>query len=76
MSLTPRLADVRCTRIAFNPGERILVQLRMPMDLEAKKKLRRTVEKWAGGGVEVLIVDPAEMEVSIERPARLPQRFG
>lgn len=73
---TPRLADVNCTRIAFNPGERILVRLRRPMDLEAKKKLRRSVERWAGGGVEVLIVDPAEMEVEIERPIGLPQRLG
>jgi hypothetical protein len=73
---TPRLADVNCTRIAFNPGARILVRLRRPMDAEAKKKLRRTVERWAGGGVEVLIVDPAEMEISIERPIGFPQRLG
>jgi hypothetical protein len=67
MTAVPRLADVHCTRIKFEPGERLLVQLRQPLDPEAKKKLRKTVERWAGDHVEVLIVDPAIMEVSVER---------
>jgi hypothetical protein len=67
MTAVPRLADVHCTRVKFEPGERLLVQLRQPLDSEAKKKLQRTVERWAGDHVEVLIVDPTIMEVSVER---------
>lgn len=63
----PRLADVNCTRINFQPGDRVLVQLRQPIDAEAKKRLQRTIERWAGGHVEVLIVDLMQMEVSVEQ---------
>ena len=67
MGQQPRLADVRCTRIDPNPGDRILVRSRVRLDQEAKVRLRRTIERWAGVGVEVLVYCPLDMEIDFER---------
>lgn len=63
----PRLADVRCERIQFLPGDRVLVQVYRQLDRDALAKLKRTVQQWAGPDVEILVVDRTLMEVSIER---------
>ncbi len=64
----PRLADVQCSRMRFEPGDRVLVRVYERIEPDALKKLRRSVERWAGDGVEVLIVNGLEMEVEVERP--------
>ena len=65
--VVPRLADVKCGRIKFDIGDRVLVRTRTRLDKEALRKLRRAIEKWAGSGVEVLIYCPLDMEIEIER---------
>ncbi len=67
MTGLPKLADVQCTRLQFQPGDRILVKVYQPLGRDQRKKLRRTVEKWAGTDVEVLIVDATAFDVQIEK---------
>jgi len=67
MAVRPRLADVRCTRLRFEPGDRGLVRVYRKLDGDARKRLRRTVQKWAGADVEVLIYDVTEMDITVEK---------
>jgi hypothetical protein len=67
MAITPRIADVRCTRLVFQPGDRILVRSMHRLEPDQKKKLRRSIEKWAGCAVEVLIVCLQDFDIEIEK---------
>lgn len=71
MPVKPRLADVQCSRLQFESGDRILVKSYYKLDHEAKKKLRKTIEKWAGVSVEVLIYDATQMEITVEKGEKL-----
>jgi len=51
----------------FQPGDRILVKSRQRLDKEARKKLQRVVEKWAGDHVEVLVIDLTLLEIEVVR---------
>jgi len=64
----PTLADVRCSRINFEKGDRVLVTVYAPLDRDQRRKLTKTVQRWAGIDVEVLVVDGTRMEVTVERP--------
>ena len=66
MPAKPRLADVQCTRMQFQPGDRLLVRVHEKIDRESAKKLHKTVSRWAGSGVEVLIVDMTLMDIEKE----------
>ena len=66
MPVVPRIADIQLTRVKFEPGDRLIVRLRQPLDREAKKKLRRTIGRWAGDHVEILIVDPVLFDLEVE----------
>jgi hypothetical protein len=65
--VTPRLADVQCTRMQFRPGDRLLVRSRRPLDKEGFKKLHRMVQRWAGDHVEVLVIDLTKVEIELEQ---------
>ena len=62
----PKLSDVQCSRVVFQPGDRVLVRVYHNLDWEQERKLRRTIQKWAGVDVEILIINPLEMELKIE----------
>lgn len=64
MAVTPRLADVKCSRLCFQPGDKVLVKVYHSLTKEETNRLKKTVEKWAGDYVEVLIVDATKMEVT------------
>ncbi len=66
MDKQPRLASVECKPFRFLPGDRILVRTNHRLDDGAKKALRKTIEKWAGVPVEVLIYCILDMEIQIE----------
>jgi len=66
----PVLADVKCSAYKFDPGDRILVRVFQNLDEERMKRLRRTVQKWAGPDVEVLIYNSMRMEVSVEQSGK------
>ena len=62
-----RLADVQCSRLVFAPGDRLLVRLRQPIDKEARCKLHKAVQRWAGDQVEVLIIDLTQMDIEVDK---------
>ncbi len=65
------LADVQCRRYKPQAGDRVLVRTYSRLDRDQKKKLRRTVQKWVGPDVEILIYCTLDMEISIEKGARI-----
>lgn len=67
MVAVPRLANVQCSRLRFEDGDRIIVRLFQPLDDDGKRKLYKTVKNWAGAEVEILIVDETKMEVIVEK---------
>jgi hypothetical protein len=69
----PSIADVRCQKIRFLPGDRVLVRVYAKLDDAQQKKLRQSIEKWAGCPVEVLIYNGLQMEISVEQINELPR---
>jgi len=67
MSKLPRIADVKCQRLQFQPGDRVLVRSNHKLTVDEERKLRRSIVKWAGGEVEVLIYCILDVEVWVER---------
>ena len=67
----PRLADVQCSRLKFEPGDRLLVRVHVALSPDQKRKLKKSVEKWAGDCVEVLIYNELEMSIDVERAVKI-----
>ena len=67
----PKLAEVQCSRLKFEPGDRVLVRVYRQIDNEQRKRLERIVEKWAGCAVRVLVINGAEMDLEIERAVKI-----
>ncbi len=67
MVVVPRIADVQCTRLQFQPGDRILVRSHHRIDDEHKKRLTRSIKRWAGCDVEVLVICLTEFDLEIEQ---------
>lgn len=67
MSAKPKLMDVKLSPVRFQPGDRVIVRVHHRISQEEARKIQKTVEKWAGDHVEVLVVDLTAMEVTIER---------
>lgn len=63
----PQIADVSCSKIQFEPGDRILVRVYQELDRGQIFRLRRSIQKWAGVEVEVLIYNANQMEIAIEK---------
>jgi len=60
------LASLDCTRLQFQPGDRILVKTVYRLDADQQRKLIKTIRKWAGcPDIEVLVVWQGEMDVTI-----------
>ncbi len=66
MGVRPRIADVQCSRLVFQPGDRILVRVYHKIDKDQMRKLRKSVTKWAGCDVEVLIINALDMDIEVE----------
>jgi len=67
MAVRPRLADVQCSRLQFSPGDRILVRTYHRLDQAQKRRLEKTIQKWAGVSVEVLIYCTQDFDIAIEK---------
>ena len=63
----PHVADVQCSRLTFQPGDRVIVRVRTKLDQHQQKRLRKSVQKFAGCEVEVLIVNELEMDFEIQK---------
>lgn len=70
MNAVPKIANVQLTRLKFEPGDRVLVRVHQKLDKQQKRKLKRSVQKWAGD-VEVLIVDMRLFDVEIDNARRV-----
>ena len=66
----PLLADVHCTPMRFNPGDRLLVETNGRLSDDQKKRLTKSICKWAGCEVEVLIYSLMDMKITPD--LRLP----
>jgi hypothetical protein len=62
----PGIADVQCRRLQFQPGDRVIVEVFEKIDEDYRKKLRKSIRKWAGCEVEVLIYDATKFKVTVE----------
>lgn len=65
MTNAPRIAEVSCTPIRFRPGDRILVRLRQSVDKQQRQQIHKTVQKWAGDHVEVLVIELPVLDLEI-----------
>lgn len=66
MSVMPRIADISLTKVQFAPGDRVIVRTHAVLDVEEKKKLARSIKRWAGCDVRVLIYSTAQLDIQIE----------
>lgn len=67
----PRIAEVQCSRLRFQPGDRVLVRTLCRQTKGERAKLRRSVERWAGCDVEVLVYSEMDMEVTIDKLGKM-----
>ena len=67
MALMPRIADIRASRIQFQPGDRVTVKTMHRLDENERRKLIRSIKKWAGVEVEVLLICLLDFDIEIER---------
>ncbi len=61
-----RLADIQLSKIPLKPGDKLIVRTRTRLEPDVQRRIRRTIQKWAGEGVDVLIYCKLDMEVEIE----------
>ena len=67
MAVRPRIADVQCSRLQFQPGDRVLVKSTHRLGPDSQKKLRRSIQRWAGCEIEVLIICLLDMDLEIDK---------
>ena len=63
----PKLAEMHCSRIAFSSGDRILVKVFRDLSKDDIRRIRKSIEKWAGDGIPVFIMDARTMELSVDK---------
>lgn len=76
MNRRPRIAEVQCSRLKFQPGDRVLVRSIHRLELEEVKKLTRSIKRWAGVDVEVLIYCTQDLDIEIEKTAERLKLVG
>jgi len=67
MAKLPTIANVSCSRLKFEAGDRILVRTTRRLDKDQESKLRHHIQKWAGVEVEVLIYCVLDMDINVEK---------
>ena len=66
-----KIADVQCSRLRFQPGDRVLVKVHQQLDKDQAAKLRKGIQKWAGPDVEILIYNASVMEIIVEKGVQI-----
>jgi hypothetical protein len=64
---SPGIAQVRCERIQFQPGDRVLACHFGPLDEDQRRKMTKMIRRWAGCEVEVLIYDSSRWDIEVEK---------
>lgn len=70
MPAVPKIANVQLTKAEFKPGDRLIVRVYAKLDRQQKRKLRRTLQKWARD-TEILMVDMRLFDVEIDSTRRI-----
>jgi len=61
-----QIVNVKCTRIRFDPGDRLLARIYKPLSREDLQKMRRSLQEWVGrDDVEILIVDGTQIDIGV-----------
>lgn len=65
---SPRLADVQCSRLRFEPGDRLIIRVYRQISLDQEKRLKQSASKWSGLDEDcILVVNALEMKLDVER---------
>jgi len=67
MNALPRLADIQCKKLRFQLGDRLLVRTTHRLELYEEKRLRQSIQKWAGCEIEVMIYCIKDMQIDVEQ---------
>ena len=67
MNQRPRIADVQCSKIHFDPGDKILIRTTHRLDHLEKEKLKKSISKWAGCELDIFIYCVLDMDMTIEK---------
>lgn len=60
-------AAAHVQRVRFMPGDKLVARLKVLLTPRQEADLRRALEKWAGDGVPVLIVQQPLLGLDIQR---------
>lgn len=63
----PRIANIQCSKLRFEPGDCLLVRSFHRLDKHDKEKLRKSIQKWTGEGVRIFIICTLDLDISIEK---------
>ena len=66
------IAELDCQRLRFQDGDRILVKIFEEVSPEINKHITKTIRRWAGREVEVLVYDGRGMEITVEKEWKKP----
>ena len=63
----PRIADINCSKIKFDAGDRIIVRSFHRMDTEQIRKLKKSICKWAGVEVEIFVICLRDFDMVVDK---------
>jgi len=63
---TPRIADVQCSRLRFEDGDKVLVRVYQKLSRQESNRLKNMIQKWASPA-EVLVVDCTLFDVRVDK---------
>lgn len=69
----PNIAEIDCSRIRFQDGDRVLVRTYANYDAGQMARMRAMIRRWAGCEVEVMFYNANAMEITVEQGNRLPK---
>lgn len=76
MKAKPLISDIQTTRVKFNPGDRILVRVPSYLSQDQQKRLKKSIVKFAGEDVRILIVNCSETRLLRKRKSGLVERLA
>ena len=76
MKAKPLLSDIQTTKIKFNPGDRVLVRVSSYLTQEQQKRLKKSIIKFVGEDVRILIVNCLESRLLRKRKNGLVERLA
>jgi len=63
----PRLADIQCRKLRFQAGDKLLVRTTHRLEPYEEKRLRQSIQRWAGVEVAVIIYCVKDMQIDVEQ---------